>query len=79
MFTFTLNELRIVVKANTKAGQSGASNKKTFKSTAKADDFRVVRRRERRYSDDTSQTVKKSTISIHKICHLQAAYKISDN
>jgi hypothetical protein len=66
MYTVTLNELKAAVKVSAQAGQSGGVNKTSVESTAQKDDFREVKTRKRRYSDDTSQTAKKSTIPVPK-------------
>jgi hypothetical protein len=66
MYAVALNELKTVLKLATQAGQSGGVNKTSVESTAQNDDFREVKTHKRRYSDDTSQTAKKSTISIPK-------------
>jgi hypothetical protein len=66
MYTVTLNELKTVLKVSAQAGQSGGVNKTSVESPAQNDDFREVKRRKRRYSDDTSQRDKKSIISVPK-------------
>jgi hypothetical protein len=72
IYTVTLNELKAVLKVSAQAGQSGGVNKTSLESTAQSDDFREVKTRKRRYSDDTSQTAKKSAISVPK----SAAFKL---
>jgi hypothetical protein len=59
MYTFTPNELKAVVKMSSQEGQSGAVNKTSVESTAQDDDLGEVKGRNRRYSDDTSQRVRK--------------------
>jgi hypothetical protein len=61
------------------AGRSGGVNEASVDSMAQDDDFREVKRRKSRYSDDTSQTARRSIISVQKNRHRQAAYKNSDN
>jgi hypothetical protein len=55
-----------VVKVNAKARQSGAVTKSSLESMAQDDDFQNVKRRKRHICNDTSQTAKKSTISVPK-------------
>jgi hypothetical protein len=64
MYIATLNELKVVLKVNAQAGQSGIANNTSFESTAQDDEFRELKRRKRCHSDDTSQTAKKSIIPI---------------
>jgi hypothetical protein len=63
MYTVTLNELKAVLKVSAQAGQSEGVNKTSVESTAQNDNFREVKTRKRRHSDDTSHTANKSTIS----------------
>jgi hypothetical protein len=42
-------------------------------------DFREVKRRKRRYSDDMAETAKKSTISVPKSAAVKLPTKNSDN
>jgi hypothetical protein len=72
MYTVTLNELKAVLKVSAQAGQSRGVNKTSVESTAQNEDFRELKTRKRRYYDDTSQTAKKSNISVQK----SAAFKL---
>jgi hypothetical protein len=47
MYTVTLNELKVVLKASAQAKQTDAVNKTSLESTAQDDDFREVTRRKR--------------------------------
>jgi hypothetical protein len=46
-------------------------NKTSVESIGQNDDFREVKERKRRYSDDTAQTAKKETISVQKSAAVQ--------
>jgi hypothetical protein len=61
-----LNELKAILKVNAQAGQSGAVTKTSLESTAQDDDFQEVKRRKRHISNDTSETAKKTTVSVPK-------------
>jgi hypothetical protein len=61
MYAVTLNELQAVLNVSAQAGQSGAVNKTSVETTAPDDDFREVKRRKKHFSNDTSQTAKRST------------------
>jgi hypothetical protein len=53
MYAVTLNELKVIVKVSTHAGQSGAVNKTSVESTVQDDDFQEVKRRTRHTSNNT--------------------------
>jgi hypothetical protein len=55
MYIATLNELKVVLKVSAQAGQSGGANKTSAESAAQNDDFREVKTRNRRYSNENSQ------------------------
>jgi hypothetical protein len=61
MYMITLNEMKAILEVSAQVGQSGPVNKTSVKSIAQGDSIREVKRHERRISNDTSQTVKKST------------------
>jgi hypothetical protein len=60
IYTVTLNELKV----SAQAGQSGAVNKTSLESRVLDDNFQEVKRRMRHFSNDTSQTAKKSNKSV---------------
>jgi hypothetical protein len=61
IYVVTLNELKVILKVSTQAGQSGAVNKTSVETMAKNDNFHEVKRHKRHISNDTLQTSKKST------------------
>jgi hypothetical protein len=66
MYTVTLNEVKVILEVSAQARQNGGVNKTSVEATAQNNDFWEVKTRKRRYSDETSQTAKKSTISVPK-------------
>jgi hypothetical protein len=53
MYTVTLNELEAAVRVSAQIGVGGGVSKTSVEATAQKDDFREVKTRNRRYSDDT--------------------------
>jgi hypothetical protein len=66
IYTPILDELKAVLKTNAQAEHSGALTKTSLESAAHDDDFQEVDRLKRHISNDTSQTTKKSTVSVPK-------------
>jgi hypothetical protein len=60
-YTITLQELKAVIKARTRADQTTIA-KTTGQQTKKEDDFQEVRRRKRRAPDETEGTSKRVTV-----------------
>jgi hypothetical protein len=67
IYTVTMNELKAIMKVSAQAGQSRGVNKTSVESRAQNDDVWEVKMRKRQYSDNSSKTAKKSTISVPKI------------
>jgi hypothetical protein len=62
IYTLTLNELKVILKVNAGAGQSGTVTIISLESTVHNDYFKEVKRRKRHISNNISQTAKKSII-----------------